>query len=66
MKNMMNNVIHWPSVLLLSDDLFVVFVQVEALIPDPATVNNLVEMGFPLEACKKAAYHTNNAGKLGY
>lgn len=36
--------------------------QVEALIPDPAIVNNLVEMGFPLEACKKAAYHTNNAG----
>ena len=43
-----------------------VFVQVEALVPDPATVNNLVEMGFPLEACKKAAFHTNNAGKLGY
>ena len=37
--------------------------QVEALVPDAATVNSLVDMGFALEACRKAAFHTNNAGK---
>jgi uncharacterized UBP type Zn finger protein len=37
--------------------------QVEAMVPDAATVNSLVDMGFALEACRKAAFHTNNAGK---
>ena len=39
--------------------------KVAALIPEPGIVNSLVEMGFALEGCKKAAFHTNNAGTLG-
>jgi uncharacterized UBP type Zn finger protein len=29
---------------------------------DEATVSQLVDMGFPIEGCKKAVYHTGNAG----
>ena len=36
--------------------------QVEPLVPNPDTVTQLVEMGFALEGCKKAVFHTNNAG----
>jgi len=30
--------------------------------PDPAIVENLMNMGFGFEACRKAAYHTKNGG----
>ena len=36
--------------------------QANAIIPDDTIVASLVEMGFPVEGCKKAAFHTNNAG----
>lgn len=29
---------------------------------DESTVSQLCEMGFPLEACKKAVYYTGNTG----
>ena len=29
---------------------------------DETTVSSLTEMGFPFEACRKAVYHTKNAG----
>ncbi|XP_053379534.1 ubiquitin carboxyl-terminal hydrolase 5-like [Mercenaria mercenaria] len=29
---------------------------------DEATVSQLVDMGFPIEGCKKAVYHTGNSG----
>lgn len=37
--------------------------QVEpSIIPDPEIVRQLTDMGFSLEGCKKAAFHTKNAG----
>lgn len=33
-----------------------------ALVPDQAIVSQLVDMGFGLEGCKKAVFHTKNAG----
>jgi len=32
------------------------------VIPDSSIVAQLAEMGFPIEGCKKAVYHTNNSG----
>lgn len=32
------------------------------MIPDSSIVAQLAEMGFPIEGCKKAVYHTNNSG----
>jgi ubiquitin carboxyl-terminal hydrolase 5/13 len=29
---------------------------------DDSLVQQVMEMGFPIEACKKAVYHTKNAG----
>jgi hypothetical protein len=37
-------------------------VQANVVVPVSGIVASLVEMGFPLEACKKAAFNTNNAG----
>ena len=33
-----------------------------SIIPDPEIVRQLTDMGFSLEGCKKAAFHTKNAG----
>ena len=32
------------------------------IVPDPEIVRQLTDMGFSLEGCKKAAFHTKNAG----
>lgn len=32
------------------------------IIPDSSIVDQLAEMGFPVEGCKKAVFHTNNSG----
>ena len=37
-------------------------IQEPAIVPDQAIVNQLVDMGFGLEGCKKAVFHTKNAG----
>uniref|UniRef100_A0A8D3E7E1 Ubiquitin carboxyl-terminal hydrolase n=1 Tax=Scophthalmus maximus TaxID=52904 RepID=A0A8D3E7E1_SCOMX len=37
-------------------------VEVKAPVLDDSTVSQLCEMGFPLEACKKAVYYTGNTG----
>ena len=34
----------------------------QSIIPDPEIVRQLTDMGFSLEGCKKAAFHTKNAG----
>jgi len=36
--------------------------QEPPIIPDPEIVRQLTDMGFSLEGCKKAAFHTKNAG----
>ena len=33
-----------------------------AVVPDPAIVEQLLGMGFDVNGCKKAAFHTNNSG----
>lgn len=51
--------------------LFIICVQViqgfrlsslSAPVLDDSTVSQLCEMGFPLEACRKAVYYTGNTG----
>uniref|UniRef100_A0A8C8ESP9 Ubiquitin carboxyl-terminal hydrolase n=1 Tax=Oncorhynchus tshawytscha TaxID=74940 RepID=A0A8C8ESP9_ONCTS len=37
-------------------------VEVKAPVLDDSTVSQLCEMGFPLEACRKAVYYTGNTG----
>ncbi|XP_072316284.1 ubiquitin carboxyl-terminal hydrolase 5 isoform X3 [Eucyclogobius newberryi] len=37
-------------------------VEVKAPVLDDSTVSQLCEMGFPLEACRKAVYYTGNSG----
>ncbi|KAJ8354940.1 hypothetical protein SKAU_G00225070 [Synaphobranchus kaupii] len=37
-------------------------VEVKAPVLDESTVSQLQEMGFPLEACRKAVYYTGNSG----
>ncbi|XP_008321016.1 ubiquitin carboxyl-terminal hydrolase 5 isoform X2 [Cynoglossus semilaevis] len=37
-------------------------VEVKAPVLDDATVSQLCEMGFPMEACRKAVYYTGNTG----
>ncbi|KAK3551118.1 hypothetical protein QTP70_014016 [Hemibagrus guttatus] len=37
-------------------------VEVKAPVLDESTVSQLCEMGFPLEACRKAVYYTGNTG----
>ncbi|XP_033836571.1 ubiquitin carboxyl-terminal hydrolase 5 [Periophthalmus magnuspinnatus] len=37
-------------------------VEVKAPVLDESTVSQLCEMGFPLEACRKAVYYTGNSG----
>ncbi|KAL0984715.1 hypothetical protein UPYG_G00145770 [Umbra pygmaea] len=37
-------------------------VEVKAPVLDDSTVSQLCEMGFPLEACRKAVYNTGNTG----
>lgn len=39
-----------------------VFLPVKAPVLDDSTVSQLCEMGFPLEACRKAVYYTGNTG----
>ena len=36
--------------------------EVKAPVLDDSTVSQLCEMGFPLEACRKAVYYTGNTG----
>lgn len=36
--------------------------MVSAPVLDDSTVSQLCEMGFPLEACRKAVYYTGNTG----
>ena len=31
-------------------------------VPDEGLVSQLVDMGFPLDGCKRAVYHTKNQG----
>ncbi len=38
--------------------------QAKVVVPDDAIVGQLLEMGFSVEGCKKAAFHTNNSGYL--
>lgn len=37
-------------------------VCIEAVELDEAVVSSLCDMGFPMEACKKAVYYTRNSG----
>lgn len=37
-------------------------VYISAPVLDDSTVSQLCEMGFPLEACRKAVYYTGNTG----
>lgn len=37
-------------------------VSLSAPVLDDSTVSQLCEMGFPLEACRKAVYYTGNTG----
>lgn len=40
----------------------IVFFALLAPVLDDSTVSHLCEMGFPLEACRRAVYYTGNTG----